>query len=181
MDGLDKIYQMQKQAAGSTKIPWYTKLKDWFKGRYSETGPQSVQGMYRIGKNGRKYPITAQTDVTKLKPGVITNDAALAGLTATTGYLSLKGNGTSNDAPTDGGKPAADESKPTADSGKTADGGKKDDGGGKTADDKQDFWDSAANWIKENPWLAGAGALGLGGLGYYAFSDDDDEEDEEEE
>lgn len=37
------------------------------------------------------------------------------------------------------------------------------------------IWD----WIKENPGLAGAGALGLSGLGYYLLKDDEDEEEED--
>lgn len=47
-------------------------------------------------------------------------------------------------------------------------------------EEKQAWHDKLVNWIKENPWTAGAGALGLGGLGYYLLSDDDDEEEEEE-
>ena len=46
--------------------------------------------------------------------------------------------------------------------------------------DKLAWYDKLTNWIKENPWTAGAGALGLGGLGYYLLSDDDEEEEEEE-
>lgn len=48
-----------------------------------------------------------------------------------------------------------------------------------TLEDKQAWYDKLVNWIKENPWTAGAGALGLGGLGYYLLSDDDEEEEEE--
>ena len=44
---------------------------------------------------------------------------------------------------------------------------------------EQSIYDQAINWIKENPWTAGAGALGLGGLGYYLLSDDDEEDEEE--
>lgn len=51
----------------------------------------------------------------------------------------------------------------------------------KIKEKKQAWYETLENWIKENPWAAGAGALGLGGLGYYLLSDDDDEEEEEEE
>ena len=37
------------------------------------------------------------------------------------------------------------------------------------------LWD----WVKENPGLAGAGALGLTGLGYYLLKDDEDEEEQD--
>lgn len=68
-------------------------------------------------------------------------------------------------ASTPAATPAATETKPAAPA---------------TADTEQSIYDQAVNWIKENPWTAGAGALGLGGLGYYLLSDDDDEEEEEE-
>tara|TARA_B100002019_G_scaffold287552_1_gene299701 strand:- start:303 stop:974 length:672 start_codon:yes stop_codon:yes gene_type:complete len=59
-------------------------------------------------------------------------------------------------------KPVA-ESKPTADAG----------GNSGTAD-------AGTPWYK-NPYILGAGALGLGGLGAYALSGNDDEDEEEEE
>lgn len=41
------------------------------------------------------------------------------------------------------------------------------------------WYQKLSDWAVENPWSAGIGALGLGGLGYYLLSDDEDEEDDE--
>ena len=202
MDGLDKIYQMQKQAAGVGKLPWYKKLiSRWYekvdkpidlnkiKAQHVDTG--GTESL--LSKNvlpGGLHPKASKTGLYpqgRLKFEHIIPDSILVTLAG------KQINDWRSDEPTEASNGGQQSSKPAEasnggqQSSKPAEaaGEGKDNGDGEQPDaanttvNNQSVWDSAVKWVEEHPILAGAGALGLGGLGYYAFSDDDDEDEEE--
>ena len=199
MDGIDKLYTFQKQA-GKTGA---SDLLNLILGRYTKKVDKLLpKGKIKISDGGKtKIPLfrngQAYQEVTRLNGANIALDTSLAtagGLAAKEGYDLVVGDDTPySQADLDKAKTETTAATTTGDKGATTTGEKgattatttgdkgEDKGDDKGANvPKKSIYDSAVNWIKENPWLAAAiGAGGLG-LGYYAFSDDEEEEEEEE-
>lgn len=195
MDGIDKLCTFQKQA-GKTGA---SDLLNLILGRYTKKVDKLLpKGKVKISAGGKtKVPLfrngQAYQEVTRLNGANIALDTSLAtagGLAAKEGYDLVVGDDTPysqadlDKAKTETTAATTDDKGATTTTTTTTDdkgNDKGDDKGDGAITPKPSVYDSAVNWIKENPWLATAiGAGGLG-LGYYAFSDDDEEEEEEEE